>query len=155
MLAWQTSFAFNVCLIQIKKPFQSPSSLVPRILLTEFQGMVDAVGGPSNIRPTDPHNPYPGLTNFSLITHGFGNPAISTVISQIQQYLSELLAIYEGRTSVEQDMSAQAANHVPSESSPCVLSGRRDSRNYALGDLTSSAGLHSSLKKESRDGAGL
>ena len=63
--------------------------------------MINAVGGPNNIRPTDPNNPYPGLTNFSLITHGFGNPAMDTMFSVVQTYLHELLAIYEGRVPIQ------------------------------------------------------
>lgn len=63
--------------------------------------MLDAVGGPSNIRPSDPNNPYPGLTNFSLLTHGFGNPSINTGLGVLQTYLQELLAFYEGRKSVQ------------------------------------------------------
>ena len=59
--------------------------------------MVDAVGGPTNLRPDDPLNPYPGLTNFSLISHGFGNPSISTALSVVQTYLQELKDVYEGK----------------------------------------------------------
>ena len=62
--------------------------------------MLNAVGGPSNIRPNDPHNPYPGLTNFGLVTHGFGNPAINTSLNVLQTYLQELLAYYEGRKPI-------------------------------------------------------
>ena len=62
--------------------------------------MLNAVGGPSNIRPNDPNNPYPGLTNFGLVTHGFGNPAINTSLNVLQTYLQELLAYYEGRKPI-------------------------------------------------------
>ena len=62
--------------------------------------MLNAVGGPSNIRPNDPNNPYPGLTNFGLVTHGFGNPAINTSLNVLQTYLQELLAFYEGRKPI-------------------------------------------------------
>ena len=65
--------------------------------------MVNAVGGPSNIQPNDPHNPYPGLTNFALHTHGFGNPTINASISVVQTYLQELLLFYEGRKPVQPD----------------------------------------------------
>lgn len=104
--------------------------------MTEFQGMMDAVGGPSNIRPADPDNPYPGLTNFSLITHGFGNPVISTVMSQIQIYLSELLAVYEGRTPLKSDSNTQTSNYVQ---------GR-----YSLGESSRTV-HHCNLKQESLD----
>lgn len=63
--------------------------------------MVDTVGGPNNLRPDDPCNPYPGLTNFSLLSHGFGNPNISTSLSVVQNYFSELLKIYEGSKGME------------------------------------------------------
>lgn len=62
--------------------------------------MLDAVGGPSTLRPNDPTNPYPGLTNFSLLTHGFGNPAINTGLGVLQTYLQELLAYYEGKKPI-------------------------------------------------------
>ena len=58
--------------------------------------MVDTVGGPTNLRPDDPSNPYPHLTNFSLLSHGFGIPNISAVLSVIQNYFNELLAVYDG-----------------------------------------------------------
>ena len=63
--------------------------------------MLSAVGGPSNIKTNDPHNPYPGLTNFSLLSHGFGNPAINTSLTVVQTYLQELLAFYDGRKPIQ------------------------------------------------------
>ena len=65
--------------------------------------MLNAVGGPSNIKPNDPNNPYPGLTNFSLLSHGFGNPAINTSLGVVQTYLQELLAFYDGRKPIQPD----------------------------------------------------
>ena len=35
------------------------------------------------------------LTHFSLITHGFGSPAIVAVLNSFQNYLSEMLKYYE------------------------------------------------------------
>lgn len=70
------------------------------LIVSELQAMLNAVGGPSNIRPNDPNNPYPGLTNFGLVTHGFGNPAINTSLNVLQTYLQELLAFYEGRKPI-------------------------------------------------------
>ena len=70
------------------------------LIVSELQAMLNAVGGPSNIRPNDPNNPYPGLTNFGLVTHGFGNPAINTSLNVLQTYLQELLAYYEGRKPI-------------------------------------------------------
>ena len=69
--------------------------------MSELQAMLDAVGGPSNIQPNDPNNPYPGLTNFSLLTHGFGNPTLNTSLGVLQTYLHELLAYYECRKSIQ------------------------------------------------------
>ena len=65
--------------------------------------MLNTVGGPNNIAPSDPNNPYPGLTNFSLLTHGFGNPTISTSMGVLQNYLQELLAFYEERKPIQPD----------------------------------------------------
>lgn len=62
--------------------------------------MIEAAGGPSNLRPSDPNNHYPGLTNFSLLTHGFGNPVINTSLGVLQTYLQELLSYYEGRRPI-------------------------------------------------------
>ena len=59
--------------------------------------MVDsAAGRPGSLRPDDPSNPYPGLTNFDLISHGFGNASVSTAVSVLQNYLQELTRIYDG-----------------------------------------------------------
>lgn len=100
--------------------------------------MIDAAGGPSNIRPSDPNNLYPGLTNFSLLTHGFGNPVINTSLGVLQTYLQELLAYYEGRKpihvperrySVFGDKSTQSLDGMGQEPVP-VLHG------------TSSNGVH-------------
>lgn len=65
--------------------------------------MLNAVGSPSNIQPSDPNNPYPGLTNYDLLTHGFGNPAMNTSLGVVQTYLQELLAFYEGRKPIQQE----------------------------------------------------
>ena len=62
--------------------------------------MINAAGGPSNLQPSDPNNQYPGLTNFSLHTHGFGNPVVNTSLGVLQNYLQELLAYYEGRKPI-------------------------------------------------------
>lgn len=72
--------------------------------------MVNAVGGPSNIRPNDPNNPYPGLINFSLLTHGFGNPTINTSLNALQTYLQDLLGYYEGTKPLQSDTRYMFAN---------------------------------------------
>jgi len=50
-----------------------------------------------NTRPTPILDPsvQRTLTNFSLITHGFGSPAIVAAMTAIQNYLSEMLKIVE------------------------------------------------------------
>lgn len=78
-----------------------PYHVAPRVIVSELQAMLDAVGGPSNIRPNDPNNPYPGLTNFSLISHGFGPPSLNTGLGVLQTYLQELLAYYEGKKPIQ------------------------------------------------------
>ena len=80
-----------------------PLSPSHRLVVSELQAMLNAVGGPSNIQPQDPSNPYPGLTNFSLLTHGFGNPTINTSLGVLQTYLQELLMFYEGRKPIQPD----------------------------------------------------
>ncbi len=42
----------------------------------------------------DPHV-QEALTNFSLITHGFGAPALTAAVDVFQQYLTEMLKYYE------------------------------------------------------------
>jgi len=50
-----------------------------------------------NTRPTPILDPsvQRTLTNFSLITHGFGSPAIVAAMTAIQNYLSEMLKVVE------------------------------------------------------------
>ena len=40
------------------------------------------------------------LTNFSLITHGFGSPAIVAAMTAIQNYLSEMLKLVDKNFAV-------------------------------------------------------
>ena len=50
-----------------------------------------------NTRPTPILDPsvQRTLTNFSLITHGFGSPAIVAAMTAIQNYLTEMLKVVE------------------------------------------------------------
>ena len=93
-----------------------------RVIVSELQAMLDAVGGPSNLRPNDPNNPYPGLTNFSLLTHGFGNPAINTGLGVLQTYLQELLAYYEGKKPILPDNRYSMLNENGSQSATSLAS---------------------------------
>ena len=91
-----------------------------RVLIQELQAMVDTVGGPNNLRPDDPCNPYPGLTNFSLLSHGFGNHNISSALSVIQSYFNELIGVYEGNKSTA--MNSQLSP------SPTTMPGKKRRR---------------------------
>ena len=104
-----------------------------RLVISELQVMLNAVGGPSNIKASDPNNPYPGLTNFSLLTHGFGNLAINTSLTVVQTYLQELLAFYDGRKPVQPEArfstfggdkvhGAPFVNGMPHLAYPCPMS---------------------------------
>ena len=84
--------------------------------------MLYAVGGPSNIKHNDPNNPYPGLTNFSLLSHGFGNPAINTSLSVVQTYLQELLAFYT-RAANPYNWRTDTLCLVASKCTACCLTG--------------------------------
>ncbi len=66
------------------------------MLLSEFKSMVDTASKPCNYPPNNSTNVPPGLTNFDLISHGFGNPSISTAVNVLQTYLQELTRVYEG-----------------------------------------------------------
>ena len=103
------------------------------LVISELQAMLNAVGCPSNIKASDPNNPYPGLTNFSLLTHGFGNPAINTSLTVVQTYLQELLAFYDGRKPVQPEArfsmfggdkvhGAPFVNGMPHPAYPCPMS---------------------------------
>lgn len=39
------------------------------------------------------------LTNFSLITHGFGSPAMIAAMTAVQNYLSEMIKLVDKRHS--------------------------------------------------------
>jgi len=48
------------------------------------------------------------LSNFSLVTHGFGGPAIVAAMSAVQNYLSELLKCVD-RSTTEYHLQLPAA----------------------------------------------
>ena len=106
--------------------------------------MLNAVGGPSNIRPNDPNNPYPGLTNFGLVTHGFGNPAINTSLNVLQTYLQELLAYYEGRKPIPPPDSSRYGFSTSSVAPPSASGGdlhhqNLHSNSYSTGQTESAS----------------
>lgn len=71
------------------------------MIISELQAMIKAVGGPSSVSVTDPDNPYPGLTKFSLLSHGFGNPTINIALNSVQAYLQALLSIYKQKQTID------------------------------------------------------
>ncbi len=103
----------------------------------------------SSTSPNDPSNPYPGLSNFGMITHSFGNPAINASLSAVQTYLNSLLAYYEGAKPIQPDPMCRyqldsrlpgAANVKPLSSSSRMECSREDERNRS--------GLFVCLKQE-------
>ena len=47
------------------------------------------------LRPCNDPHVQDLLTNFSLITHGFGSPALTAAVDVFHQYLTEMLKYYE------------------------------------------------------------
>ena len=115
--------------------------------------MLNAVGGPSNIQPQDPSNPYPGLTNFSLLTHGFGNPTINTSLDVLQTYLQELLMFYEGRKPIQPDsryvLNEKHAPPPPSLHNPTMV--YVDNQSMQGSDISGKLTSDIALKKEPSD----
>ena len=56
------------------------------------------------------------LTHFSLITHGFGSPAIVAVLNSFQNYLSEMLKYYEKSFSSSSSLSTSSSSTSSSSS---------------------------------------
>ena len=119
--------------------------------------MLNAVGGPSNIQPQDPSNPYPGLTNFSLLTHGFGNPTINTSLGVLQTYLQELLMFYEGRKPIQPDsryVFNEKHAHPPPPPPPSLHNPMMvyvDNQSVQGSDISSNPTNDMALKKEPSD----
>ena len=57
------------------------------------------------------------LTHFSLITHGFGSPAIVAVLNSFQNYLTEQLKYYEKTFASSSSNSSSSANSATTSSS--------------------------------------
>lgn len=84
---------------------------VARTLVTELQDVLSGPSAsPSALRPTDTSNPSPGLSHFSLITHGFGPRTIDSSLSVLQTYLDDLMKVYEGK---EPPSSKHQQQHIP------------------------------------------
>ena len=134
-----------------------PLSPSHRLVVSELQAMLNAVGGPSNIQPQDPSNPYPGLTNFSLLTHGFGNPTINTSLGVLQTYLQELLMFYEGRKPIQPDsryVFNEKHAHPPPPPPPSLHNPMMvyvDNQSVQGSDISSNPTNDMALKKEPSD----
>lgn len=86
---------------------------VVRTLVAELQSILGGPSAsPSALRPTDAHNPSPGLSHFSLITHGFGPRTIESSLSVLQTYLNDLMKVYEGKEPVSA-RHQQQQQHIP------------------------------------------
>ncbi len=105
----------------------------------------------SNTNPNDPTNPYPGLSNFGLITHNFGNPTINASLSTVQTYLKNLLAYYEGAKPVQPDplCKYQLDNRLSSPGNLKPLSSSSITRtDCSRDDERNRSGLFVCLKQE-------
>ena len=111
------------------------------------------MGGPSNTQPQDSSNPYPGLTNFSLLTHGFGNPTSNTSLDVRQTYLQELLMFYEGRKPIQPD-SRYVLNEKPAPPPPSLHNPMMvyvDNQSIQGSDISGKPTSDMALKKEPSD----
>lgn len=77
--------------------------------------------GSSKPTPVLENNIQRHLTHFSLITHGFGSPAIIAVLNSFQNYLTEMLKYYErtfsntnGSSASQNQSQFNAAANLPS-----------------------------------------
>lgn len=87
---------------------QSPN----RQLLKEFSDLLNQDRSPlCNARPQPilDSNIQKNLTHFSLITHGFGSPAIVAALNSVQNFLTESLKYLEKQLSNYQN----ATGHMP------------------------------------------
>lgn len=72
----------------------NPSALLSRQICKEFTDLLTQDRSPlGNSRPAPIMEPgiQGSLTHFSLITHGFGSPAICAAMTSLQNYLTEAL----------------------------------------------------------------
>jgi Transcription factor AP-2 len=76
-----------------------------------------------NTRPTPILDPavQRTLTHFSLITHGFGSPAIVAALTAIQNYLTEMLKVVEKTTG---GGSSSTSTSGPGKATTALLSGQ-------------------------------
>jgi hypothetical protein len=81
------------------------------------------------------------LTHFSLITHGFGSPAIIAVLNSFQNYLSEMLKYYEkqfggsatanGNSSSSNNNTAANSNNIENNSNGAYFAHHHPYSSYS------------------------
>ena len=76
--------------------FRLSSNFFFRNLAGEFREMLERYMAQEDADQNSPDIQLTGLRSFSLITHAFGIPTISGVMSVFQSYLSALLALASG-----------------------------------------------------------
>ena len=107
---------------------------IVRTLVGELQSILSGPSAaPSGLRPTDANNPSPGLSHFSLITHGFGPRTIESSLSVLQTYLDDLMKVYEGKepasTSMHHHHHHQQQQHIPMHTQTTTERPRHNSTN--------------------------
>jgi transcription factor AP-2, invertebrate len=85
-------------------------------MLKEFVDLLNQDRSPlCNTRPQTILEPniQRNLTHFSLITHGFGSPAIVAALTSVQNFLTESLKYLEKQLSNYQTTGSHVANATP------------------------------------------
>lgn len=113
-------------------------SLCCRQAVKEFIDLLNQDRSPlGNARPPltlDPSVQRP-LTNFSLITHGFGSPAIIAAMTAVQNYLAEMIKCIDkgyGNTTMTPLQHGHAAAGVTTSHDPYLRKVKDDHKNDAL-----------------------
>lgn len=89
------------------------------------------------------------LTHFSLITHGFGSPAIIAVLNSFQNYLSEMLKYYERSFSSNNGSAGSNPNQAQSQfNGPTNLSAYNDHSSISMNSLLANGLLNASLQQQ-------
>lgn len=89
-------------------------SYIYRQIMKEFMDLLNQDRSPlGNTRPQTILEPgiQRHLTHFSLITHGFGSPAIVASLTAVQNYLNEMLKVID-KNFTSQNPQVSSANQV-------------------------------------------
>ena len=92
-------------------------------MLKEFIDLLNQDRSPlCNTRPQTILEPniQRNLTHFSLITHGFGSPAIVAALTSVQNFLTESLKYLEKQLSSYQTATGATGAHVSNATSGLV-----------------------------------